>query len=412
MKITDSTVELTARRSYSKTQSYRGGKSFSFLGFGNALSGGGASGASGDSAEEKNKAQTNSFEKSSNEETSYLLYDAGGRWNLAEEEEKEGIDNLWTAKEDAAGSSATENDGVTGFDIDSALGVGSTSLTSQTFEEMWTQMRMNLIKAILEMLSTLYGDKASELAESLSAQMGLGSAGGSSTISPGTMLTKVTYTQEYSFVETESTTFNGQGIAYTEDGREIDFNVSFSMNRSFSSYLKMEQTGVVNMCDPLVINVGNGITEISDQKFSFDLDCDGMEDRISLLCKDSGYLALDKDGNGKIDDGSELFGTKTGDGFAELGTYDEDGNGWIDENDSVWKQLKVWMKNEDGTDNLLSIQNADVGAIYLGNTETEFAAYGDDDRIDGMVRKTGLFLYESGEAGIIQHIDLAAEAAQ
>ncbi len=40
----------------------------------------------------------------------------------------------------------------------------------------------------------------------------------------------------------------------------------------------------------------------------------------------------------KINDGSELFGTSSGDGFKDLATYDEDENGWIDENDSIFSK--------------------------------------------------------------------------
>ena len=54
-----------------------------------------------------------------------------------------------------------------------------------------------------------------------------------------------------------------------------------------------------------------------------------------MLGKGSGFLALDKDGNGKIDDGNELFGTKSSDGFGDLREYDSDGSGWIDENDEI-----------------------------------------------------------------------------
>ena len=64
--------------------------------------------------------------------------------------------------------------------------------------------------------------------------------------------------------------------------------------------------------------------ELSDQTFYFDLDADGKEEEISVL-NGSGYLALDKNGDGVINDGSELFGTKNGDGFADLARYDEDG---------------------------------------------------------------------------------------
>ena len=54
----------------------------------------------------------------------------------------------------------------------------------------------------------------------------------------------------------------------------------------------------------------SNITSISDQKFKFDINADGKEDDISFVGKGSGFLALDKNGDGKINDGSELFGTK------------------------------------------------------------------------------------------------------
>ena len=66
------------------------------------------------------------------------------------------------------------------------------------------------------------------------------------------------------------------------------------------------------------------MAEVSDQTFYFDLDADGKEEEISVL-NGSGYLALDKNGDGTINDGSELFGTRNGDGFADLAQYDEDG---------------------------------------------------------------------------------------
>ena len=67
--------------------------------------------------------------------------------------------------------------------------------------------------------------------------------------------------------------------------------------------------------DPLIVNIGSDTADVCDQTFKFDLDADGTEDEISMLGKGSGFLALDKNGDGKINDGSELFGTKSGDGF-------------------------------------------------------------------------------------------------
>ena len=212
--------------------------------------------------------------------------------------------------------------------------------------------------------------------------------------------------------ESEYTSFSAQGLAKTEDGREISFNVDFEMSREFMQYTQVDemiphQETHQILCDPLVINVGRGTTAVSDQKFTFDLDADGNDDFISLLKDGSGFLALDKDENGKIDDGSELFGTKSGDGFRDLAAYDGDGNGWIDENDDVFSKLKIWFKDEDGTDRLMDLKSADVGAIYLGNASTEFSLKNDAQATNGVIRSSGIFLRESGGAGTVQHLDLA-----
>ena len=59
--------------------------------------------------------------------------------------------------------------------------------------------------------------------------------------------------------------------------------------------------------------------------------------------------------------------------FSELAEYDSDGNGWIDENDEVYDQLKVWVKDENGKDKLLSLKEANVGAICLGQLQNNIS---------------------------------------
>ena len=212
--------------------------------------------------------------------------------------------------------------------------------------------------------------------------------------------------------ESESTQFTGKGRAVTEDGRLIDFNISFGMSRELLTYSELDLNALGGfLIDPLVINVGNDVTRISDQSFYFDLDFDGEKENVKMLSKGSGFLAVDKNADGVINDGSELFGTSTGDGFGELREYDEDGNGWIDENDTTsWAMLKVWIKDDEGHDELLSLKEADVGAIYLGEAGTEFTSYSDDmfsGKVNGVIRSSGVFLHEDGQAGLIQHVDLA-----
>lgn len=207
--------------------------------------------------------------------------------------------------------------------------------------------------------------------------------------------------------ETESTTFASTGIVKTADGRSIDFNVEVSMSRAYMEKCNMLEVQEYIKTDPLMINLDTNIGSVSDQKFFFDLDSDGKEEEISFAGKGSGFLALDKNGDGKINDGSELFGTKSGDGFKDLAKYDEDGNGWIDENDSIYSQLKVWTKDENGNDRLIDLKDADVGAIYLRNADTQFSLKDDENKLNAEIKKTGIYLKEStGEVGTLNHVDL------
>jgi len=208
--------------------------------------------------------------------------------------------------------------------------------------------------------------------------------------------------------EHEHTTFTGTGIAITADGREISFGVDLEMSRAFiERYDALEKSSYV-VCDPLVINLEGGRTSLTDKKYLFDLDTDGKMDEISFTEGGSGFLSIDKNKDGVINDGSELFGTKSGDGFADLAEYDEDGNGWIDEADSVFKDLKIWTKDENGNDKLVDLLKADVGAIYLGSADTEFSLKETGtNNTNGIIRKTGVFLKENGGVGTVAHVDIA-----
>ena len=216
-------------------------------------------------------------------------------------------------------------------------------------------------------------------------------------------------TNMLTYSETEETGFHASGRACTEDGRTIDFDINILMSRSYMEYMNVSIPTMADaLCDPLVVNIGSDTADVRDQTFKFDLDADGTEDEISMLGKGSGFLALDKNGDGKINDGSELFGTKSGDGFGDLREYDSDGNGWIDENDDVFSKLKVWCKDENGKDILMDLKEADIGAIFLGEQQTEFSLGGADGYRDGVIRSTGVFLRESTDAaGTVQHVDLS-----
>lgn len=242
-----------------------------------------------------------------------------------------------------------------------------------------------------------------EFNQSLSLEMGSLEIG---TNPFGTTWQKITATSGF-VMEVDSTTFASKGLVKTTDGRNIDFNIEVSMSRAFMQEMNMLECEDYIKTDPLIINLDSNITSVSDQKFYFDLDQDGTKEQVSFAGKNSGFLALDKNGDGIINDGSELFGTKSGDGFRDLSQYDEDGSGWIDENDSVFSKLKIWTKDENGKDKLIDLLKADVGAIYLGNVDTEYDLKNEDNKLNAEIRKTGIYLKEStGLAGTIAHVDL------
>ncbi len=253
-------------------------------------------------------------------------------------------------------------------------------------------------------------DRAEELAERVGIQdtgsTGLGTY--SSSDRPFSVI-KIEGVQETYFEESQELSFTSKGNVTTADGRSIDFNLDISMSSSFSHYYREEFQGATAMCDPLVLNFEGEVADLTDTKFYFDLDCDGTEDEISTLASGNGFLALDNNGDGIINDGSELFGTRTGNGFGDLARFDSDGNGWIDENDDIYDRLKIWIKDAQGNDTLYSLKDKNVGAIYLGNVDTGFGIRSNTTgHLNGAIRRTGLFLYEDGTGvGTMSHLDIA-----
>ncbi|QHI71732.1 hypothetical protein [Aminipila terrae] len=298
------------------------------------------------------------------------------------------------------------------------LSVGSTQDSSFPMTDL-EDYRLTILKKMLELLSNVkHNDDFyySGLTESSRRTLDSLSTGYSAppvlgeirtATSAGTWVRNVNATHFLS--EKESTVFSSVGIAKTQDGRELSFGIDMEMSRSFMKYTDIKWSEQVIMTDPLVINLGNNPASLSNQKFSFDIDSDGKKDNISYLSKGSGYLALDKNGDGKINNGSELFGTQTGNGFEELSSYDTDKNGWIDENDDIYNKLKVWIKEEDGTDKLINLKSADIGAIYLGSSQTDFTLKSaESGQTNGKIRRTGMYLKEStGKAQTAQQIDVS-----
>lgn len=217
----------------------------------------------------------------------------------------------------------------------------------------------------------------------------------------------LTYAANSSYKEEERTAFTASGLVKTADGQEISLSLNMTMSRQFTSTTGINLSAGTVLKDPLVINFDGNAAQLTKTNFQFDLDADGSADNMPFVQANSGFLALDKNGDNIINDGSELFGAKTGQGFSELAAYDEDHNNWIDENDAIFTKLKVWTKDEQGNDQLFTLQEKGVGAIYLGQAETQFALKDSNNTLKGEIKSTGIYLTEKGEARTIQQVDLS-----
>ena len=201
--------------------------------------------------------------------------------------------------------------------------------------------------------------------------------------------------------ESESTSFRAEGTVQTTDGRSIAFTASLTMQREFYSRTTTNTTAQPNATDPLILNFSAAAPRLSSAKIAFDLNSDGTPEQISFLAPGSGFLVLDANGDHRVNNGAELFGPQSGNGFAELAAFDSDSNGWIDEADPVFAKLQIWTQG-----GLSSLADNGVGAISTASAETPFAIKDAANNLQGELRATGVYLTESGTAGTIQHLDL------
>ena len=125
----------------------------------------------------------------------------------------------------------------------------------------------------------------------------------------------------------------------------------------------------MNLVDPLILDIdGDGIhtTNPDNSNAYFDFDGSGSRTHTGWISAGDGFLVLDRNKNGTIDSGAELFsnftplanGTLAANGFDALREFDLNKDGVIDRDDAIWSSLRIWRDaNGDGTsqaDELLS----------------------------------------------------------
>jgi hypothetical protein len=163
----------------------------------------------------------------------------------------------------------------------------------------------------------------------------------------------------------------------------------------------------VQQTDPLVLDLaGNGFTTRGlDDAVRFDLTGDGRPESISAPKGDDALLALDRNGNGRIDSGKELFGDQHGasNGFAELSKYDDNRDGRIDQQDSVFEQLSLLRFDAQGRQQQQTLAEAGVSAIHLQaqNVKQALGAYDE-------IAQIGRFDFADGRSGQAADLLLAS----
>jgi len=200
--------------------------------------------------------------------------------------------------------------------------------------------------------------------------------------------------------ESEQLSYAIRGQVVLSDNRVIDVDFVESRQRELDITLEVGAEEARRLIDPLVINL-NGPLQMNDQRVLFDLNSDGDQEGIAELGEGSYYLAVDLDNNGIIDDGAELFGAQSGNGFAELQQYDLDNNGLIDQGDPVFEQLQLFRPDNEMT----SLSERGVIAIGLAHTATPYNLTNRQGELLAHLRASGFYLTDDGFAGSVQQID-------
>lgn len=207
--------------------------------------------------------------------------------------------------------------------------------------------------------------------------------------------------------EFEQTIVTASASVTTSDGmrRQLDLELRMSRHVVEEQLVSLRLAGGGEPVDPLIVTLGPDLARFGSDSLSFDLDLDGSPDTVRLTAGRSAYLVEDRDGSGTITDGSELFGPRTGDGFAELAAHDVDGNGWIDAADPIYHRLALAVADGSGGVRLRSLADAGVAAIGVTSVASPFLITDAAGPV-GQVQATGLVLLASGKVGTVQHVDL------
>jgi hypothetical protein len=168
----------------------------------------------------------------------------------------------------------------------------------------------------------------------------------------------------------------------TEQLQALTMDQVAAMLPAQTNALTTTQQSYLNTVSPLILDLnGDGVQTLSyTAGVQFDLLANGRSVDTGWVSSSDGLLVLDRNHDGAITNGSELFGTattlangsKAPNGYAALRETDSNGDGVINSQDSIYADLRVWVDaNSDGisqTGELKSLASAGVASISLQDT--------------------------------------------
>jgi hypothetical protein len=177
---------------------------------------------------------------------------------------------------------------------------------------------------------------------------------------------------------------------------EVQLEFSFEFSASVSS-----TEVVVEQGDPIVLDLDGDGVELSRYQDGarFDLLGSGRAQQTAFVQGGDAFLALDRNGDGLINSGKELFGEQHGarNGFEELSRFDDNNDGVINRRDSVFNELRLFRDNGNGiteAGELLTLAEAGVKEIDLGYRDVDQRAAGGN-----RIAQIASFLRSDGSRG-------------
>jgi len=191
---------------------------------------------------------------------------------------------------------------------------------------------------------------------------------------------------------------NGQGNGRQATVQQQTFSFNVQLEFNFTS-----ETVTVEQSDPITLDLdGDGIDLTSFQNGArFDITGQGRVVNTAFVTGGDAFLATDRNGNGVIDDGAELFGDQRGaaNGFEELRRFDTNGDGLIDRNDLNFNELLLFQDNGNGVTEegeLRNLAEEGIESLSLDYRNVDLEAGGGN-----RLAQTAYFNRRDGSAGLL-----------